>query len=100
MKVSKKLYIDEGVPHGKWKVWKLRRNKKVENLYCIVYVEKGFLEIINSKHIKDRYKKSTLIGVAMTRQSAMALLARIFQEVYLPSPNIQEMRAYFIVDNS
>ena len=100
MKISKKLYVDQGVPHGTWKIWKLRRNKKIENLYCILYVHNGFLEIIKSDKMRDRYNDSILIGVAMTRQRAMELLARIFDEVYVPNPNIEEMREYFIVDNS
>ncbi len=100
MKISKKLYVDEGMPRHKWKIWKLRQNKKIENLYCIVYVQNGFLEIIKSDRMKDRYTDSTLIGLALTRENAMALLGRIFDEVYVPNPSIQEMREYFIVDNS
>lgn len=100
MKISKKVYVDEDIAHHKWIIWKLRKSKKTEDIYCIVYVENGFLEIIKSNKIKDKYKKSVLIGMAATRQGAMELLVRIFDDVYVPNPNIQHMKDYFVEDNS
>ncbi|HHX60289.1 MAG TPA: hypothetical protein GX707_06070 [Epulopiscium sp.] len=100
MKISKKLYIDEDVPHHKWIIWKLRKNKKTEGIYCIIYKNDSFLEIIKSSRIKDRYNQSVLIGIATTKENAMALLVRIFDEVYVPNPNIQHMKDYFITNNS
>ncbi len=100
MKISKKVYIDKDIPHYKWKLWKLRKGKKLDNIYCIIYKENSFLEIIKSNRIKDSDNQRILIGMATTKQGAIALLVRIFDEVYVPNPNIQNMKDYFITDNS
>lgn len=100
MKISQNLYVDEGVGYHRWKIWKLRRNKKVEDIYCILYKDNGFLEIISSKRIKGDHKESVLIGIAMTKQDALGLVARIFHEIYRPNPNMQEMKDYFTVNSS
>lgn len=98
MKISKKLYIDKQIPYYKWIVWKLRKDKKVKQIYCICMVSnKGyFLEIINSSKIEKRHKDSVLIGITTTRQNAINLTARIFGEVYVPNPSLQHMKDYFM----
>lgn len=96
MRISKKLYIEESVSRPKFIIWKLRKNKRVDNIYCIIYKDDSFLEIINSNKIKDKHSKCILIGIAGSKQLAMELLAQIFQEVYVPNPDIQHMKEYFI----
>ena len=98
MKISKKVYIDKEIPYYKWIIWKLRKNKKVKQIYCICMGHnKGyFLEIINSNKIEKKHRESILIGIATTRQNAIKLTARIFDEVYKPNPNLQHMKDYFM----
>ena len=98
MKVSKKIYIDKDVSNHRWKIWKLSRCKKIDNIYCIVYREGKFLEIVKSSRIKGDYDKSLLIGIAATKQNALELLARIFDEVYVPNPNLKHMKEYFNIN--
>ena len=97
MQVSKKLYIDHDVKYPKWIIWKLRKNKKVKNIYCIVMIDKNnyFLEIIKANKLTSKYDKNTLIGIATTRKNAFLLLTRIFDEIYAPNPNVDHMKAYF-----
>ncbi len=98
MRISKKVYIDKDVSNHKWKIWKLRRCKKIDNIYCIIYRENSFLEIIKSSKIKGNYNQSVLIGIATTKQSALELLARIFDEVYVPNPSVEHMKEYFNIN--
>lgn len=97
MQVSKKLYIDNDVKYRKWTIWKLRKNKKVKNIYCIVMINNNnyFLEIIKGNKVTSKYCENTLIGIATTKENTFALLARIFEEVYAPNPNIDHMKTYF-----
>lgn len=97
MKISKKLYIDHDIPYYKWLMWRLRRNKSSKQIYCICMAEKKgyFLEIINSKKIGKQHEKSILIGIATTRQNAIGLTARIFDEIYVANPNLEDLKNYF-----
>ena len=97
MKISKKLYVDESIPYYRWLIWKLRKDKKVKQIYCICMVPtKGyFLEIINSNRLKKQDKDHVIIGIATTRENAIKLTARIFNEIYAPNPNLKHMKDYF-----
>jgi len=97
MKISKKVYVDKSIPYYKWLLWKLRKDKKVKQIYCICMVPtKGyFLEIINSNKLKKQDKDNLIIGIATTKENAIQLTARIFDEVYVPNPNLKQMKDYF-----
>ena len=97
MKISKKLYIDKNIPNHKWLIWKLRRNKKTKQIYCICMVsEKGYcLEIINSNKLKKQKQDYLIIGIATTKANAIKLTAHIFDEIYRPNPSLKQMKDYF-----
>lgn len=95
MKISKKLYIDQQISNRRWIIWKLRKGKQTKDLYCIVYKKDSFLEIINSNQLGEQYDQSVLIGIASTKERAVDLLVQIFDQVYVPNPNIQHMKDYF-----
>ena len=97
MKISKKLYVDKSIPYYKWLIWRLRKDKKVKQIYCICMVStKGyFLEIINSNKLKKQDQDNLIIGIATTRENAIKLTARIFDEIYKPNPSLQQMKDYF-----
>ena len=100
MTISKQVYIDKSVSNHRFILWKLKKGKKVNNIYCIIYTEDIFLEIINSNKINEKYDKAILIGIANTREKAMELLVNIFDDVYVPNPNIDDMKRYFTTNKS
>lgn len=100
MKVSKKIYIDKDITNHKWKIWKLRKSKRIDNIYCIIYKGNSFLEIVKSSRIKGNYDQSVLIGIATSKQNALELLARIFDDIYVPNPSTKNMREYFTANIS
>ena len=96
MRISKKLYIDEKISQHRWVIWRIKKNKKINDIYCILYIEGKFLEIINSNKIKYGEDKQVLIGIAKTKRKAQELLVPIFDDIYVPNPNIEQMKQYFI----
>lgn len=98
MQIAKNLYIGDDVQSLKWITWKLRKNRKVKDIYCICmpHNKKYFVEIIKGSKVTKGHNESIIIGIATTKESAIDLIVKMFEEIYIPNPNINKMREYFI----
>lgn len=85
MRISKRLWVEEGV---KWTPWKrnelIKRNKYRGNVYivCSSPSKHWLFEIVESRHLSNRYEGCYILGITRTRETATQYIMNLIDAIY------------------
>ena len=85
MRISKLLWVEDGV---KWTAWKrnelIKRNKYRGNVYivCSSPCKNWLFEIVESRHLSHRYEDCYVLGIMHTRESATQYILSLIDAIY------------------
>ncbi len=85
MRISKELWVEDGV---KWTTWKknqlVKRNKYKGSVYlvCSSPCDHWLFEVIEAKYLTKRYEACYVIGIMQTREGAIRYIASLIDNIY------------------
>ncbi len=85
MRISKLLWVEDGV---KWTAWKrnelMKRNKYRGNVYlvCSSPCKHWLFEIVEAQHLSSRYETCYVLGIMRTRETAVEYTMNLIDDIY------------------
>lgn len=85
MKISKAVWIDDKIKWNrlrKWELCKKNRYKGSAYIVCTSPHPNLLFEVIETRHLSEWYRASTLIALCQNRQQALEIVVALINDLY------------------